>query len=54
MSEVLEAVRVSTAPPEALGVVFAAGADGRLVGSTSVVRLVQAPPHATGDPLASP
>ncbi|HUO47487.1 MAG TPA: CBS domain-containing protein [Acidimicrobiales bacterium] len=45
--EVLDAVRTSTAPPEALGVVFASGSDGTLVGSTTVVRLLQAPPHAT-------
>jgi magnesium transporter len=45
--EVLDAIRTSTAPPEALAVVFASGPDGRLVGSTSVVRLLQAPPLAT-------
>jgi len=44
---VLDAVRTSTAPPEALVVVFASGEDGRVVGSTSVVRVIQAPPHAT-------
>jgi MgtE intracellular N domain/CBS domain len=46
VDEVLDAVRLSTAPPEALGVVFASGPKGRLVGTTSVVRLLQAPPHA--------
>jgi CBS domain-containing protein len=47
VTEVLDAVRTSTAPPEALGVVFASGPEGTLVGSTTVVRLLQAPPHAT-------
>jgi len=47
VSEVVEAVRTSTAPPEALSVVFASGPDRRLVGSTPVVRLLQAPPGAT-------
>jgi CBS domain-containing protein len=45
--EVLEALRTSTAPPEALSVVFASGGDGRVTGSASVVRLVQASPTAT-------
>jgi hypothetical protein len=45
--EVLDAIRTSTAPPEALAVVFASGPEGRLVGSTSVVRLLQAPPLAS-------
>jgi len=45
--DVLEAIRTSKAPPEALGVVFARGDDGRVSGSASVVRLVQAPPGAT-------
>ena len=43
VSDVLEAVRSSTAPPEALAVVFARGDDGRVTGSASVVRLIQAP-----------
>ncbi|MGD0380740.1 MAG: CBS domain-containing protein [Acidimicrobiales bacterium] len=47
VSNVLEAVRSSTAPPEALAVVFARGDDGRVTGSASVVRLIQAPPTAT-------
>jgi CBS domain-containing protein len=47
VSEVLEAVRTSKAPPEALAVVFARGADGRITGSASVVSLVQASPTAT-------
>jgi MgtE intracellular N domain/CBS domain len=46
VDEVLDLVRLSTAPPEALGVVFASDPEGRLLGSTSVVRLLQAPPHA--------
>jgi len=45
--EVLDAIHTSTAPPEALAVVFARGPDGRLAGSASVVRLLQAPPFAT-------
>jgi CBS domain-containing protein len=45
--EVLEALRTSTAPPEALSVVFASGGDGRVTGSASVVRLVQASPTST-------
>ena len=47
VSDVLEAVRTSTAPPEALSVVFASGDDGRVTGSASVVRLIQASPTAT-------
>src|SRR3984957_3214682 len=47
VSNVLEAVRSSKAPPEAIAVVFARGDDGRVTGSASVVRLVQAPPTAT-------
>jgi hypothetical protein len=47
ISNVLEAVRSSTAPPENLAVVFARGDDGRVTGSASVVRLIQASPNAT-------
>jgi hypothetical protein len=47
VSNVLEAVRSSTAPPEALAVVFARGDDGRVTGSASVVRLIQALPTST-------
>jgi Mg/Co/Ni transporter MgtE len=47
VSDVLEAVRNSQAPPEALAVVFARGNDGRVSGSASVVVLVQASPAAT-------
>ncbi len=50
VSAVLEGVRTSSAPPEALNVVFAVDPDGQLVGSASVVRLVQADPVA---PFAS-
>jgi CBS domain-containing protein len=42
--DVLDAVRASKAPPEALAVVFARGDDGRVTGSASMVTLVQAPP----------
>ncbi len=45
--DVLQAVRTSTAPPEALAVVFARGDDGRVTGPASVVSLVQASPTAT-------
>ncbi len=43
----LAAVRASSAPPEALNAVFAADADGQVVGTASVVRLVQSDPAAT-------
>jgi len=46
IGEVLDAVRASTAPPEALNVVFAVDDAGHLVGSASTVRLVQADPGA--------
>ncbi len=46
VAAVLDGVRSSTAPPEALNVVFATGPGQRLVGSASVVRLVQADPAA--------
>jgi CBS domain-containing protein len=45
--DVLEALRASTAPAEALAVVFAQGPQGRVTGSASVVSLVRAPPEAT-------
>jgi hypothetical protein len=46
IGEVLGAVRASTAPPEALNVVFAVDDAGHLVGSASTVRLVKADPAA--------
>jgi hypothetical protein len=46
VAAVLDGVRSSTAPPEALNVVFATGPGDRLVGSASVVRLLQADPAA--------
>jgi hypothetical protein len=46
VAEVLDAVRRSTFAPEALNVVFADGLDGAVLGSASVVRLVQADPAA--------
>jgi CBS domain-containing protein len=49
VSDVLDTVRTSTAPHEALTVVFGADPDGKLVGSTSLVRLLQASPQATMD-----
>ena len=50
IAEVLEAIHRSSAPPEALNVVFAVDDDGHMVGSATAVRLVQADP---GDPLRS-
>jgi hypothetical protein len=47
IASVIAAVRASSAPPEALNVVFAVDGDGHLVGSASTVRLVQADPTAT-------
>ncbi|MGH9028001.1 MAG: magnesium transporter MgtE N-terminal domain-containing protein, partial [Acidimicrobiales bacterium] len=47
VSEVLAALRASSAPPEALAVVFAANPAGHLTGSASVVSLVRAEPEAT-------
>jgi hypothetical protein len=46
VAEVLDEVRSSTIAPEALNVIFADGADGQVVGSASVVRLVQSAPGA--------
>ncbi|HEV3131207.1 MAG TPA: CBS domain-containing protein [Acidimicrobiales bacterium] len=42
----IEAVRTSSAPPESLNVVFGVDEHGRLVGSASTVRLIQADPTA--------
>jgi CBS domain-containing protein len=47
VAEVLDAVRSSKFAPEALNVVFADGIDGVVVGSASVVTLVQADPAAS-------
>jgi hypothetical protein len=44
VAQVLDAVRSSTFAPEALNVVFADGIDSQVVGSASVVRLVQSDP----------
>jgi hypothetical protein len=55
-TEVLEAIRRSTAPPEALNVIFASDGD-HVIGSVSAVRLIQAEPTASlgsivqGDPV---
>jgi hypothetical protein len=46
IAQVLEGVRTSSAPPEALNVVFALDDQGHLAGSASTVRLVQADPAA--------
>ncbi len=45
--EALEAVRSSTAPPEALGAIFTHDDDGVLSGMVSVVSLVQSSPEAS-------
>jgi CBS domain-containing protein len=47
VSEVLDAIRRSTAPPEAIHVVFVAGDDGQVIGSATAIRLIQADPAAT-------
>lgn len=44
VADVLLAMQRSSAPPETLNVVFAVDDDGRLVGSASAVRIVQADP----------
>ena len=55
-AEVQEAIRRSTAPPEALNVIFASDGD-QVIGSVSAVRLIQAEPTASlgsivqGDPV---
>jgi len=46
ITEVLDAIRRSTAPHEAIHVVFAADDAGRVIGSASVIRLIQAEPTA--------
>ena len=50
VAAVLNAIRTSTAPPEALNVVFVVDDEARMVGSASTVRVVQADPSA---PLGS-
>jgi hypothetical protein len=47
VARALDAVKASTAPPEALNVIFSARADGTLSGSVSVVELIRADPAAT-------
>lgn len=47
VSEVLDAIRQSTAPHEAIHVVFASDDDGHVVGSASAIRLIQAEPTET-------
>jgi len=46
VSQALDAVRTSTSPPEACGVVFVTGEGGRLVGTALVVDLLRAPAGA--------
>ncbi len=45
-ADVLEAIRVSTVPREALSVVFVTGPDRRVTGTVSAVQLIQSPPDA--------
>ena len=47
VSDALEAVRKSTSPPEASGVVFVTGEGGRLEGTALVVELLRAQPGAS-------
>jgi hypothetical protein len=52
-AQALDALRTSTAPREALAVVFVADASGHPVGSVSTVHLVQSPPDAPLSSLAT-
>jgi Mg/Co/Ni transporter MgtE len=54
VERVLDALRASQAPQEALAVVFARDDDGRVSGSASVVALVQAPPTVTLSTVVRP
>ncbi|MGD0321500.1 MAG: CBS domain-containing protein [Acidimicrobiales bacterium] len=54
VSAVLDALRASPAPPEALAVVFASDAEGRVTGSASVVSLVQARPDSALSSVVRP
>ena len=54
VADVLEAVRQSSLAPEALNVVFADGPDDQVLGSASVVRLVQADPSASFGSVCEP
>jgi len=54
VSEVLDAIRRSTAPHEAIQIVFAADAEGKVIGSASAVRLIQADPAANLSDVAVP
>lgn len=47
VAEVIDAVRHSSAPPEALNVIFAEDTDGRLTGTASIVSLIRADPRIT-------
>jgi hypothetical protein len=47
VTRAIEAVRTSKAPPEALAVVFASDAEGKVSGTASVVALLQAPAGAS-------
>jgi hypothetical protein len=54
VSAVLEAVRINTAPPETLNVIFGVDEEGHLVGSASTVRLVKAEPGAPFESILEP
>ena len=54
VADVLDAIRVSQAPPEALAVVFSCDSAGRVTGTTSVVSLVRAAPTAALGSIVRP
>jgi CBS domain-containing protein len=54
VSEALDAIRRSTAPHEAIHVVFASDAEGGVIGSVSAVRLIQADPTASLESVMVP
>jgi hypothetical protein len=54
VSEALLAIRRSTAPHEAIQVVFASDAEGGIIGSASAVRLIQADPTASLESVMVP
>jgi hypothetical protein len=54
VSEALDAIRRSTAPHEAIHVVFVSDAGGGVIGSASAVRLIQADPTASLESVMVP
>ncbi len=53
VTKAIEAIRTSTVPREALSVVFVTGAGGRVTGTVSAVHLVQSPPEARLNDVAT-